>query len=96
MIKFQHTFQNQLLQNYQKAYRLEPNPSTNIVRVRDINGDGPADGIVLIEVFSIHGQKVMSIDASSQFDVSKLASGTYIVKVLNDDNTYEYLKLVKK
>ena len=88
--------QNQLLQNYQKAYRLEPNPSTNIVRVRDINGDGPADGIVLIEVFSIHGQKVMSIDASSQFDVSKLASGTYIVKVLNDDNTYEYLKLVKK
>lgn len=80
----------------EKTFLLVPNPATDIVSVeRKMNNPASGD-ILLIEVFSMNGQKVLSQESSNQFDVSRLADGSYIVKVVTANNDYEYLKLIKQ
>lgn len=80
----------------EKTFLLVPNPATDIVSV-ERKRDNPASGdILLIDVFSMNGQKVLSQESSNQFDVSRLADGSYIVKVVTSNNDYEYLKLIKQ
>ena len=78
------------------AFSLYPNPATNMVRVESKKHKLINDEILLIEVFSMNGQKVLTQETSSQFDVSRLSNGTYIVKVVTTSNDYEYLKLIKQ
>ncbi|MDO4217426.1 MAG: T9SS type A sorting domain-containing protein [Bacteroidales bacterium] len=78
------------------AISLYPNPATNMVRVESKKHKLINDEILLIEVFSMNGQKVLTQETSSQFDVSRLSNGTYIVKVVTTSNDYEYLKLIKQ
>ena len=73
-----------------------PNPATNEVNVIDSQIDVPADNIISIDVLSMQGQKVLSVEGTSQFDVSSLPAGAYIVRVVTDTNQHEYLKLIKK
>lgn len=77
----------------ENAFRLEPNPATGAVRVVG-RTNLPKDDISLIEVFTMHGQKVLSAESSDRFDISTLPQGSYIVKVVS--GRQEYLKLIKK
>lgn len=78
-----------------KAFRLVPNPATNRVRVVNQKETDAKDEIRTIEVFSMNGQKVLSMENTTYFDVSRLAGGSYIVKVVSATNHAEYLRLVK-
>ena len=78
------------------TFILQPNPATDIVDVRDAENNASVDGIVSIEVISMQGKKVLSVEGMSQFDVSNLPTGAYIVRVVTDTDKYEYLKLIKK
>ncbi len=79
----------------ENAFRLEPNPATGAVRVVG-RTNLPKDDISLIEVFTMHGQKVLSAESSDRFDISLLPQGSYIVKVVSVSDRQEYLKLIKK
>lgn len=74
---------------------LVPNPATNKVNVVDQKDPLANDEIRTIEVFSLNGQKVIHTESTSQFDVSQLSTGSYIVKVVAM-NRSEYLKLIKQ
>ena len=87
---------NNLSIEEEKKFQLVPNPATNMVRVESKKHNPINDEILLIEVFSMNGQKVLTQETSSQFDVSRLSNGTYIVKVVTTSNDYEYLKLIKQ
>ncbi len=78
------------------AFRLVPNPATGSVSVVSMTASTKEDGIRLIEVFSMNGQKVLSKESSNRFDVSRLSNGTYIVKVVTEKNNQEYLRMVKQ
>lgn len=80
----------------EKTFLLVPNPASNIVRVESRKNNPINDEIRLVEVFSMNGQKVLTQESSSQFDISRLSKGTYIVKVVTAKNNYEYLKLIKQ
>lgn len=84
------------LKPVQQTLSLVPNPATSIVNVHDSQIDVPADNIISIDVLSMQGQKVLSVEGTSQFDVSSLPAGAYIVRVVTDTNQHEYLKLIKK
>lgn len=75
---------------------LEPNPATGVVSVCDAMSHSMVDNVVLVEVFSMQGRKMLSLSGVSRIDVSDLPSGSYIVKVLTDDMDCTYLKLIKK
>ena len=85
-----------LLVDGDKAFVLVPNPASSWVKVMGQNTSNVIDEIKLIEVFSMNGQKVISIESSNQFDVSRLSVGSYIVKVVTTKDHHEYLKLIKQ
>ncbi|MCQ2300439.1 MAG: T9SS type A sorting domain-containing protein [Bacteroidales bacterium] len=78
----------------EKLFMLVPSPATAWVKVvsRKRSSD---DAVRRIEVFSLNGQRMLEQKDSDLFDVSSLAAGTYIVKVMTKGNRYEYLKLIK-
>jgi hypothetical protein len=80
----------------EKTFMLVPNPATNTVRIESKKTNSINNDILLIEVFSMNGQKVLSQESSSQFNISRLSDGTYIVKVVTANNYHEYLKLIKQ
>ena len=87
---------SQINKEAQQSFTLVPNPATNEVNVIDSQIDVPADNIISIDVLSMQGQKVLSVEGTSQFDVSSLPAGAYIVRVVTDTNQHEYLKLIKR
>ena len=49
-----------------------------------------------LSLFTLGNSTVLSQESASQFDVSRLSNGAYIVKVMTANNDYEYLKLIKQ
>lgn len=92
----QHADANNILADEGKSFLLTPNPTADRVRIADPKGRSLVEDIGQIEVFALNGQKVLAINASDQFDASRLSSGSYIVKVTTVKNRHEYLKLIKK
>ena len=64
-----------------------PNPATDFISV-------DADNIIDVEVYSLTGAMVAKSNAST-VDVSNLATGNYIVKVITE-NSVATSKLIKK
>lgn len=74
--------------------QLMPNPTTG-----EVNVIGTADKVVEVLVMDMNGRKMATFDNTSNFNISTLSSGIYIVRVkTHRDNTDKvtYLKLVKK
>lgn len=74
--------------------QLMPNPTTG-----EVNVIGTADKVVEVLVMDMNGRKMATFDNTSNFNISTLSSGIYIVRVkTHRDNTEKitYLKLVKK
>lgn len=74
--------------------RLMPNPTTG-----EVNVIGTSDEVVEVLVMDMNGRQMATFDNTSNFNISTLSSGIYIVRVkTRHDNTetITYLKLVKK
>lgn len=74
--------------------QLVPNPTTG-----EVNVNGTNDEVVEVLVMDMNGRKMATFDNTSNFNISTLSSGIYIVRVkTHHDNTDKvtYLKLVKK
>lgn len=74
--------------------RLIPNPSTG-----EVNVIGTTDEVVEVLVMDMNGRQMTVFENTSNFNISTLSSGIYIVRVkTRHDNTEKvaYLKLVKK
>lgn len=74
--------------------QLMPNPTTG-----EVNVIGTNDEVVEVLVMDMNGRKMATFDNTSNFNISTLSSGIYIVRVkTHHDNTDKvtYLKLVKK
>jgi hypothetical protein len=70
-----------------------PNPVNNMLTI-----SLPTSGND-IALFNIRGEQVMktrSAAANSQLDVSKLASGLYLVKITKDGRLVSQLKVIKQ
>lgn len=73
---------------------LMPNPTTG-----EVNVIGTTDEVVEVLVMDMNGRPMATFDNTSNFNISTLSSGIYIVRVkTHRDNTDKvtYLKLVKK
>lgn len=74
--------------------RLMPNPTTG-----EVNVIGTADEVVEVMVMDLNGRKMAAFDNTTNFNISNLSSGIYIVRVKTKHDYAEkvtYLKLVKK
>jgi len=74
--------------------QLMPNPTTG-----EVNVIGTSDEVVEVLVMDMNGRKIATFENTSNFNISTLPSGIYIVRVkTHRDNTDKvtYLKLVKK
>ena len=74
--------------------RLMPNPTTG-----EVNVIGTTDEVVEVLVMDMNGRQMATFDNTSNFNISTLSSGIYIVRVrTRHDNTetINYLKLVKR
>ena len=74
--------------------RLMPNPTTG-----EVNIIGTKDEVVEVLVMDMNGRQMATFENTSNFNISTLSSGIYIVRVkTRHDNTetITYLKLVKK
>ena len=74
--------------------RLMPNPTTG-----EVNVIGTTDEVVEVLVMDMNGRKMTSFENTSNFNISTLSSGIYIVRVkthLDNTDKVTYLKLVKK
>ncbi len=70
-----------------------PNPTKGIVMVNT------SDNIVIekVEIINILGQKIMDISMqNNQIDISRLASGSYLIKFTDTANNVGTFKIVKK
>lgn len=73
-----------------------PFPQSVIVHVTNARSGADAASVRKVVVFSMHGLAVLEAEASNHFDVTDLATGSYIVKVVDELGRCEYLKLVKQ
>lgn len=74
--------------------RLMPNPTTG-----EVNVIGTTDEVVEVLVMDMNGRQMATFDNTSNFNISTLPSGIYIVRVkthLDNTDKVTYLKLVKK
>ena len=78
------------------ALSLQPNPTTGHVVLT-----GPTDGIVEVTVMDMLGRHIASFGKTARLNVADLASGSYIVRVMQkrdagDAAKLTYLRLIKK
>ncbi|AWA30230.1 hypothetical protein HYN48_09130 [Flavobacterium magnum] len=66
-----------------------PNPASGVVNI------SMEAGLKMISVFSIQGQRVLTSDAKT-VDVSGLAAGVYVIKIVDNNNRLVSKKLVIK
>ena len=72
------------VEEFQNNIHIYPNPSTGIVNVENVAGS-------TILVYNVLGEVVSSIANADQFnaiDLSNFDNGTYIVKILSNNNVY--------
>ena len=72
-----------------KKLSIYPNPVKNIL---NING---ADRIESLEIYNMVGQKIKTIQPTDNIEVSTLAKGTYILKIVNNNKT-QNIKFIKE
>ncbi|WP_264522353.1 T9SS type A sorting domain-containing protein [Flavobacterium sp. N1994] len=75
-----------------KALKVYPNPTIDLLNI------SYNDSISKVEVFNIIGQQVLSVENSTneiQIDMSRFASGTYLIKVSAAD-LFKTVKVIKK
>ncbi|AXG69130.1 hypothetical protein KORDIASMS9_01349 [Kordia sp. SMS9] len=71
--------------------KIYPNPASDFITIEGI------DTIQSVEVHSILGKRVgVSMNTNSQLDVSKLQSGIYFLKVIDDQNRSAIKKFIKQ
>lgn len=70
--------------------KLYPNPASEVLNF-DVN-----QVVQSIEIFNVNGQKVLAVGNQTQVNVSNLAPGLYLVKILDVENNVMIRKVVIK
>ena len=65
-----------------------PNPVSDVLNIR-------GEGILQIELMDVNGRTVMTSGATSQLNLSGMAAGLYMVRVITNDGVHTQ-KIVKK
>ncbi|MDG1729333.1 MAG: T9SS type A sorting domain-containing protein [Algibacter sp.] len=71
--------------------RLYPNPVIDVLKVNVLGRN-----ISKIEIYSILGKRVLSIDKRQSINVSSLTPGVYISKIYGDNNTIATKRFIKQ
>ena len=72
------------------AIFLTPNPATNICRINGLETEP-----ISVDLYDMNG-KLVRRPNTTEFDVSTLSTGIYMVRVTTDDNRIVNLKMVKQ
>lgn len=75
-----------------KRLLVYPNPFTDYIT---INLDGKPIANTCIHVFDLHGRRVLKQSKTDKINLNHLHPGTYIIKVIHDENTYTS-KIIKQ
>ena len=67
-----------------------PNPATNSISISNITSEN-----YTVEIFNVIGNAVLKVANQNSIDISKLASGVYMVLV-RQGNQNQLQKLIKK
>ena len=68
---------------------LFPNPVKDILSIRSVSI------LKKLEVFNVLGQKVIGIENTNSLNVTKLKSGAYILKIVDENDTISTKKFIK-
>jgi hypothetical protein len=83
------------LNNSNESVTVYPNPVEQMLNI-NLNG---LTGNSEINLYNLNGVRIMSKKTNQsaiQFDLSKLSSGVYMIKVLNGNKTVSRHKIVKR
>ncbi|MFA6825240.1 MAG: T9SS type A sorting domain-containing protein, partial [Bacteroidales bacterium] len=78
-------------QNQQDNLYLIPNPASNYVSVEGIKKDNISELLLL----DMNGKSIIKVQSSNTLDIQNISKGTYILRVISNNNKVYYLKLVK-
>ena len=73
----------------ENSIRLFPNPVSDILLIKSLST------LKKLEVFNVLGQKVLGRENTNILNVSKLNSGAYILKTMNENGTVSTKKFIK-
>ena len=73
----------------ENSIRLSPNPVKDILSIKSLSI------LKKLEVFNVLGQKVMGRENTNSLNVTKLNSGAYILKTINENGTVSTKKFIK-
>ena len=73
----------------ENSIRLFPNPVSDILSIKSLST------LKKLEVFNVLGQKVLGRENTNILNVSKLNSGAYILKTMNENGTVSTKKFIK-
>ncbi|MDC1237984.1 T9SS type A sorting domain-containing protein [Polaribacter sp.] len=73
----------------ENSIRLSPNPVKDILSIKSLSI------LKKLEVFNVLGQKVMGRENTNSLNVTKLNSGAYILKTMNENGTVSTKKFIK-
>ena len=68
-----------------------PNPASNYVSVEGIKKDNISELLLL----DMNGKSIIKVQSSNTLDIQNISKGTYILRVISNNNKVYYLKLVK-
>lgn len=76
-----------------KEIRIYPNPVSDNLTINSTSND-----ILQIEIYNLHGSKVKSfqVNGKQSVSVSELASGNYLLRVINKENKSSFTKFEKQ
>ncbi len=75
----------ELVQTTKSAFLVYPNPVSDILVVQSIDGN---QAIKKLEILTTTGQKVLEPTKGNQIDLSGLATGNYLVKIVTDKQVF--------
>ena len=84
------------LRNKSKSIVIQPNPAQESIQIRFV-GSNLTSQAYSLQIVNLVGEilQEVSIKSSQSINISSLASGTYIVRIISEDNVVQVEKLVK-
>ena len=78
--------------NLNSKLLIYPNPSTNRIKVNIINNEE----ITTVKLFDLLGEEVLSSENKSEYDISGITNGIYIIKVFTNESDYNSKIIIRK
>lgn len=80
----------------QNGYLVYPNPTNNEIQIATKEGDLL---IREVQLYDMNGKNILSqkvMDHATKLELGSLSSGIYLVKIINENNNIQHIKVIKK